>query len=191
MIIAITGKKRSGKDICGDHLVEKYGFVKYSFAEPIKEMCKIVFLWDERHTEGELKEVIDERWGITPREAFQTIGTELFRENFPKLHKQFHTLIDNNIWVKRFVFWYTLNKDKNVVITDLRFLNEAKIIKEMGGDIIRIISPVDNDDAHKSEMEMDQIKEDCIIHNDDYSIDYIKSWIGSYLDGVRDKIEWK
>lgn len=174
MIIAMTGKKRSGKDTGGSYLVKNYGFTKYAFAQPIKDMCRIIFLWDERHEEGDLKEVVDPFWGISPREAYQTIGTELFRERFPELHEKFRYLINKDIWVKRFEKWYSLNNDKNVVITDLRFLNEAGIIKDLGGYIIKVKSPVESNDTHLSEMEMEKIIPHYKIDNEDYEVSFIE-----------------
>lgn len=187
MIIALTGKKRSGKDTAGSYLVDKYGFTKYAFAQPIKDICKIIFLWDERHIEGELKEVIDTRWGISPREAFQTIGTDIFRDTFPKLHKKFNYLIGMDIWIKRFIYWYQDNKDKDIVITDLRFFNEAQILRELGGYIVKIISPVPNQDKHKSETEMDRITANKLIDNYKYSVEFIHEMIEVYYQCFKHK----
>ena len=72
-IIGLSGYKGSGKDTVADFLCEKYGFIKYGFADPIKEIAKIMFDFSEDET---LKEVVDERWGISPREFYQKFGTE-------------------------------------------------------------------------------------------------------------------
>ena len=41
-IIAICGTKRSGKDVLANHIVNKYGYTKLSFAEPLKELVSKV-----------------------------------------------------------------------------------------------------------------------------------------------------
>ena len=41
-IIGILGNKRVGKDTVADYLVKNYGFIKYNFADPIKEICNYV-----------------------------------------------------------------------------------------------------------------------------------------------------
>ena len=68
LIIALSGKKRSGKDTVADYLVERFGFVKYGFADPIKEIGKIMFDFSEEQLNTDKKEEIDKRWGISPRQ---------------------------------------------------------------------------------------------------------------------------
>lgn len=55
-VIGITGKARSGKDTVANLLIDNCGFIRYSFAAPIKDSIQEMFGWDERHREGELKE---------------------------------------------------------------------------------------------------------------------------------------
>ena len=149
MIIGLVGKKRVGKDTVADFLCEKYGFIKYGFADPIKEIAKIMFDFSEDET---LKEVVDERWGISPREFYQKFGTEygqfIMPEQFPKV---FENIDKRSFWVKRFQIWYEKNKDKNVVITDIRFLHEYNEINDMGGYIIKIVRKTGLEDKHISE----------------------------------------
>ena len=149
MIIGLVGKKRVGKDTVADFLCKKYGFIKYGFADPIKEIAKIMF---DFSTDESLKEVIDERWGISPREFYQKFGTEygqfIMPQHFPKI---FNDIDKKGFWVKRFQIWYEKNKDKNIVITDIRFMHEYEEIKKMGGYIIKIVRDTGLVDNHVSE----------------------------------------
>jgi hypothetical protein len=43
MIIGLSGKFASGKDNIADHLVERWGFKKLSFAAKLKEVCTDLF----------------------------------------------------------------------------------------------------------------------------------------------------
>jgi hypothetical protein len=133
LIIGITGRKRSGKDTIGNYLVENCGFVRVAYADALKEACIQIFGFSNDQVYGdELKEVIDEDWGHTPRELLQKVGTELFRDTLPKLCKN----ISNDIWIKS-----VKRKIKNLskqgynkfVITDVRFQNELDFIKESKG----------------------------------------------------------
>ena len=46
-IIAICGAKRSGKDLLAKHIINKYGYEKISFAEPLKEIVKLIFNFND------------------------------------------------------------------------------------------------------------------------------------------------
>jgi hypothetical protein len=61
-VVGITGFKRHGKDTTGDYLCEKYGFTKLAFADPLKEICKILFSFNEDQLYGGSKEVVDSFW---------------------------------------------------------------------------------------------------------------------------------
>jgi hypothetical protein len=132
MIIGLTGKARSGKDTIGGHLVDRYGFIKVSLAEPIKRVVQDVFCLTDLQTYDEIeREKAIERWpDWTPRKLFQFVGTESFRE-----------LIDPQIWVKS--LWFRVqdelksNPDAHFVVTDLRFPDELDYLKDVTGtDIV-------------------------------------------------------
>ena len=167
MIIGITGKKRSGKDTIADYLIDTRAFGGYKFATPIKNAVADIFLWDDRWVNGEFKETVDPRWGISPRQAQQVMGTELFRERMPEVLEDFSTLIGSDIWVKRFQYWYEgLPEHFNVVVSDVRFKNEAAIITAMGGKIIRVKRDVlESNDTHASEVEMEMIEPHYVVVN--------------------------
>ena len=139
MIIGICGFKGSGKDTMGDYLVKNKGFIKLSFADTLKDITAQLFNWDRNMLEGDtidsrnLREKEDKWWSeklgfkVTPRIMLQKMGTDIMRNN---LH--------NDIWkiiVERKIFE---NKDKNIVITDCRFINEMDMVKKYNGKIIRI-----------------------------------------------------
>jgi hypothetical protein len=166
-LIGLSGIKRSGKDTFADILVEKYGFEKKSFADPLKEMCRALFNFNDEQLYGDLKEVVDERWNITPREALQNLGTDFVRKNL-KIYLPNLQCPKDEFWLKRFSLWYQDNKDKNVVVPDIRFENEALLIRQLGGTVIRVKSVKDvyNKDSHSSENNFDNIKSDINIFND-------------------------
>lgn len=168
MIIGITGLRGHGKTTAANVLKDDYEFVEYSFAKPLKEVCKLLFDLTDDQVYGDyfIKEAVDERLGVTPRKILQKFGSDFGRKY---LHKMLPNLKipTGKLWVEKFRWWYDNNKNdiKNVVIPDVRFLNEAKIIKELGGIIIRVHRPeLDiGKDAHISETELLKIKEDYLI----------------------------
>ena len=177
----MPGKKRCGKDTSGDYLIEKYGFVKYAFADPVKQICKILFDFSEDQLYGNKKEGVDFRWYLTLRDAFQKIGTEFAQNDiynyFPRLRER---LKDEVIWVKLFRLWHEKNKDKNIVITDVRFPHEIEAIKSLGGKIVKINRYTENYDEHISENYIDKTDKNDIFYKIDNN--YKKEDLYSQID---------
>lgn len=174
MIIGISGYARAGKDTVADILVEDHGFERLAFADKLREclyeMDPIV-LWDYEFGELEpgiqpflpLKFVIDTYtwdgykatgWGTHIRKYLQRFGTEVGRE-----------LLGNNIWVDS--TFMTLDSAKNYVVTDCRFINEAKAITTRHGKVWRVnrpgVLPIND---HISEIGLDKWPFDVILDND-------------------------
>lgn len=116
-LIGISGLAGSGKDTCADHLCSQYGFGRDSFARPIKLFCKAAFGWSERHVNGDLKEVVDPAWQISPRRAMQLLGTECVRDT---IHPDF--------WIKSM----ELRLSGPTVISDVRYPNEVEFVLRLG-----------------------------------------------------------
>ena len=159
MIIALTGKKGSGKDVVADILVKKLGFKKYGFGDPIKNVAREMFGFSEEQLYGNLKDIVDKKWGIKPRDFFQKFGTEygqfIFPKHFPEI---FNDIDEREFWVKRFKIWYDKVKECNklvkVVINDLRFIHEYNFLKDVGAYIIKIERENVLKDNHISENEL-------------------------------------
>tara|TARA_Y200000002_G_C22659251_1_gene654945 strand:+ start:515 stop:1081 length:567 start_codon:yes stop_codon:yes gene_type:complete len=164
MIIGIAGKKQSGKDTISDYLIDKYGFQKYGFADPIKDIAKIIFGFSEEQLYGSQKDIIDPFWNIKPRDFFQKFGTDygqfIFPEHFPKIFKG----NTRTLWVKIFQKWYLNKKKENpdikIIINDVRFEHEFDMIKSLGGYVIKVIRPKSFFDKHISENELDKKDKD-------------------------------
>ena len=179
-IIAICGAKRSGKDVLAKYLINKYKYEKLSFAEPLKKAVKELFNFndiqvgiDEDNGMGNEKDIIDERWGITPRKALQFFGTEIMQYNMNELIPNTNRGFFADILVSRII------PNKKYVISDLRFLHEYEKIKELNIIIIKVIRPLIINqcmyDDHISENEYEKIP--CIdIINKGSIEDYIENF---------------
>ena len=134
IIIGITGLAGSGKDTAAVELISTSGVYQYAFARPMKEAAKLLMGWTDEHVHGKLKDVIDPLYGVSPRYVLQTLGTEWGR-----------SIIHKGLWTlraERFIeSCRKLNADCNIVITDVRFDNEAAFIKEAGGIVLEVIRP--------------------------------------------------
>lgn len=160
MIIGILGRKRHGKDTTADYLVANYGFTKYSLADPLKDSLKVLFDFNDEQLYGNQKEVVDTNWNVTPRRVMQFVGTELFRNNIGKLIPD----VGDNFWLKCLENKITKNKH-NIVIADLRFENEVKYIKKIGGVIWKVQRNVNTEEMDEYENNIDTIDYDILINN--------------------------
>lgn len=159
-LIGLVGKLQSGKSTAAEMIMDKYctdnPAVKLSFANFLKEMI---------HDAGLCTE--EELWGTKTdfsRLMLQKIGTEIIRKQ-----------IDPDFWVKKMreeIDTFQKNNPDNlvIVIDDVRFQNEANLIKEYNGTLIRIVrSSLEQnreENKHLSETEQDEIKVDYFTFND-------------------------
>jgi hypothetical protein len=137
MIIGVCGFIGSGKDTIADYLVNFHEFRRESFASTLKDAVSSVFGWDRTMLEGRTKEArewreeVDQWWAerlamptLTPRWVLQYWGTEVCRRSF-----------HDDIWIASLENKLRNSRD-HVVISDCRFPNEIKSIKDAGGKII-------------------------------------------------------
>ena len=158
MLIGLVGKARSGKDTVADHLVKNYNFRKIAFSDKLKKVCSELLDLTPEQCYGDLKEVVDQRYGKTPRWILQHIGADVFRAIRPDIWA--------DIAIKR--YRELAPKCSGVVISDIRFPNELEAVQRAEGIIWRICRP-DHDgasggiDAHSSEASMDDLLPDCMM----------------------------
>ncbi len=164
-LIGLLGRKRCGKDTLGSYMIEKYDYDRYAFADPIKDILKTMFDLSEHQLNYD-KEKIDERWGVSPRIILQKFGTEICRNNLENFIPNIK-LDGDTLWVKLFKIFYEKNKDKDIVITDVRFIDEINAIKSFGGKIVKLNRDNLEFDGHSSEKDIDNYNPDLI----DYTID--------------------
>tara|TARA_Y100000590_G_scaffold214413_1_gene243042 strand:+ start:1058 stop:1615 length:558 start_codon:yes stop_codon:yes gene_type:complete len=154
-LIGFAGKARSGKDTAGAYLVDKYHFLRYSFAQPLKDGAKAMFNLTDEQMEN--KEKVIEPWGRSPRELYQLLGTDIART------------IDKRVWIKNAEMFMKKSVGRSVVITDVRFKNEAEWIKSLGGVVIFLESKtrgIHTRTLHASENGLDMNDVDVYIEND-------------------------
>lgn len=123
-LIGIAGKAGAGKDTVADYLVETFGFRKASFADALK--TGLAAMGFPEPLERALKEEIIPGFEFSWRQAAQQLGTEWGRR------------LDPDIWTK-----ITAKRLKragiDTVIADVRFENEAAMIREMGGQVWHVV----------------------------------------------------
>lgn len=147
-LYGITGYKQAGKDETGKiigrlHLPLTH--IRHNFADALKKEVALACGTTVSNVEEHKAEF---------RPILQWWGTEFRR----KMHSDSYWLLK---WCKRF-----LELHPGVMIcTDVRFLNEAALIRDAGGTLIRVKNDRVTSDGHASETEQDLILCDKTIEN--------------------------
>lgn len=161
-LIGLTGYARSGKSTVASILRQAHAFHEISFAEPIRDFTRQLLGYSFVELEANKETPIDWLEGVTtPRRIMQTLGTEWGRN-----------MIHREIWLRvalREAKECLVEGCSDVVISDVRFVNEAAAIREAGGQIWRIYrdttEPKIGQVLHASEAEVDTIGFEVFISN--------------------------
>lgn len=158
MIIGFAGQKRSGKSTAASALLQ-LGWQRLSFADPLRAMLSSLLL-DLGLSSDEVLEAMREKEevihpiGRSFRQLAQTLGTEWGRRQ-----------VDPDLWIK--CAEARLDAlDGHAVFDDVRFENEATLIRSRGGLIVHIRRPGLGDfDNHASEAGLAVKEGDLVLDN--------------------------
>lgn len=156
MIIGLGHQAQVGKDTVADILVKGHGFTRLAFADHLKTVALEI---DPQVGGRSLSELVhDLGWegakncdGVRP--FLQRLGVAL------------RTHIDEDVWVLPVLRAAAGLGD--VVITDVRFPNEAEAIWAAGGRLVKVVRPgfgPAND--HESELALADWSWDAVLVND-------------------------
>lgn len=158
-LIGLTGKAGSGKDTVGHMLWRSHSMYKVAFAYPLKEALRAMGFPEPKDRDA--KEAVISGFGFSWRELAQTLGTEWGRARDPDLWLKLAMQETENI--------LRVRETNRVVITDVRFENEAAAVRERGGQIWHITGRqgqmLGGTNAHASEAGVQVAKDDKVIVN--------------------------
>jgi len=201
LFIGLSGKKQVGKDTAAKimtSILHRRGLraATTAFADALKDMCVDVLgiphegaygsdedknqpshiLWDtlplEIRREHALDTEEDLRSGpMTNREVLQIVGTDIFRN-----------MLYYSVWVD---VPFRRDWDADVVIvTDVRFPNEAEAVEKNGGVVLRLTRDTGFEgDVHASEVALDGAQFEFNYANNGTIAD-----LGSYLDNFLENV---
>lgn len=131
MIIGISSKMGCGKTTLSDLIIKELPFKRKAFADLLKEECSEVYEYPlewNYTTEGKLTKINHKNLPKQPmsiREILQWYGTDFRRKKY-----------GFDYWVK--LMDKEIKDDEDIVIDDVRFLEEAKFIKKREGLLVRL-----------------------------------------------------
>jgi len=168
MIVGLVGGAGTGKSTIANYLVSAQSYREDSFAKTLKDAVSAVFSWDRAMLEGATpesrawREQTDAWWAarlniphFSPRFALQHIGTELFRNS-----------LSEDVWIASFQRRLQASPGARIVVSDVRFANEAAAIRDAGGILIKVIRPGTVSGNHATETQWTEIQTDHVIIND-------------------------
>lgn len=137
-LVAVHGRKRSGKGTIAEHLVSAHGYTPVKFADALKEViCALLAragidpATAARCIESDLKEVpVAGLGGKSARYAMQVIGTEV--------RDSIHTAMWSNMAVER--MRSIRSAGGRVVLDDLRFPHELAVLSAEGAALWLVTS---------------------------------------------------
>lgn len=178
ILIGIAGPAQSGKStMAGEfrRLVEFRGqkYAEQPFAGPLKRMLASIGVDVSDLSKNAPVAFLGGR--ITPRVMMQTLGTEWGRSLLP------------DMWLR--VWEHELDDSAHTVcVPDVRFDNEAELIRSLGGTIVHIVRKPTADmlavPAHASEAGITRVKGDIIFRND-RGIEKMAQLAASILDNTK------
>lgn len=224
MILGLSGKALSGKDTTADYLIDKHGWYgKTALAENLKRACMRIFGLSENQvfsqsgksskltppikitysdvydiiswmrkthsvsiydkTVADLDNKFVGRVLKTPRDILQFVGTDIMRYFVPDYHVE--------------VIFRSIPTEKNFIITDIRFPNEAKVVLDNGGYLVRIKrdfslrseNGVKIDTNHLSETALDSWSEwSYVLNNNTNSLDTLYKDIDNMVGDIKNAV---
>jgi hypothetical protein len=163
MIVGIGYKKRRGKDTAADALVRDLNFVKHGFSYALKELAiraNPVVVTEPRyenvrHGHNTLAYLVERTGWEYAKDHYPEV-----REFLQKLGTGARDVFGADFWVdewSRYVQDLQAGTGADVVVPDVRYVNEAERLRAMGAFLIRINRPGMGAriDDHESETQLD------------------------------------
>lgn len=179
--IGLVGRKRVGKDTAARFLAGEFGYERMAFADPLRELAAKINPWvgwfDWRY-----------------EKALSECGYDEAKEKFPEIRRVLQALgvgvremLGEDTWVQELLERVDRAPGAApIVVTDVRFANEAQALRKEGFVLVRIVRDTGEVDYHVSETEQDGISVDVTIinnasldalHAELSTLPYFKEWL--------------
>jgi hypothetical protein len=177
-VIALCGRRRSGKDTLADLLVSREGYVRVQVSSKLKRVAGLLFDLDVSEFEQDTKDSPMRGWGghLTPRHVLQTVGEDV------------KSRFGQDFWMRgclREVADALSAGAEGVVVSDVRFPHEASALRKAYDKeclVVRLLRDRDldkGDDQHTTETSQAGIFEDFALENEGSIEDLWRSFLNA------------
>jgi hypothetical protein len=165
-LIGLSGYATSGKDSVAEVLTRLYGYQRVAFADKLKEFVReinpyVAFPTSDKIRATELVDALGDAEAKKHEEyrrVLQAVGTKA------------RAFFGEDVWVD--AAFVGLEPEHHYVFSDVRFKNEARVLQEEGGIVLRVQRPgVGPANDHISEHDLDDWPFDGYIVNDGSLLD--------------------
>lgn len=177
LLVGLIGRKRSGKDSFARVLVEEHGYARIAFADPLREAALAL---DPLVGRPALPGALAPGHDVRLSEVIDALGWEAAKDIAPEVRRILQRLgseairsLDPTFWIRAAMreVEFSQSAGTPVVITDVRYRNEADEIRARGGVLLRIARPTDSltdlaAPEHVSETDLDDYPDDSLVLND-------------------------
>jgi hypothetical protein len=212
-LIGLGAKGGIGKDTMGDYLVQKYGYIKKSFADNLKQCCHSLFRIDIESMYDQEKKAAQFRvpiiYGIYAHQAVLEWMIENLSGFTPKSSCIPDAAVNKHLWSVREVLQFvgsdimrshvpdyhirtcidSMDRNRKYVICDARFPNEGDAVISAGGMCMRLdrksIIQDEKLSSHISETAMDKWEKwSYIIDNNTDGLDFLYNKVDKIMEEI-------
>jgi hypothetical protein len=158
MIIGLSGYAQSGKDSTAELLCLNYGYTRVAFADPMRQA--LLTINPQLDSITRVSDLVDDYgWNLAKknpevRRLLQVLGTDFGRK-----------MLGDDVWIN--IALSGIKSEDRIVVSDVRYPNEAEAIKKLGGTVWRINRHNHTAvNGHTSERAMDNYMFNYVIYND-------------------------
>jgi len=186
LFIGLGHYKRTGKDSFADYLIaalyrrdQKLRVIKKSMAWKLKQICHELYGWAglrepefyETIHGGELREVVLEEIGKSPRQIWIDFGTAAVREK-----------VYDRTWLD-YVFRAKHEADV-IIVPDIRFENEAMAVQGRNGTLVKIVRPGYGPGENRPDRELLGFRGWDNVIGEDGQMGSLQEWAALYADWI-------
>ena len=136
-LVGLCGFARTGKDTVGAYLAERHGYERRAFADKLRELAAAIDPWASDE---------DFITHVRYSEALASHGYEKAKDEFPEIRrflvalgKGVREVLGQNTWVDAVLPDALPDDHPPLVITDVRYPNEAARIRRLGGEVWYVV----------------------------------------------------